>query len=197
MRHWPWMSLVRRPRSAKPVKKTIQRPADRFSLHAIEIRKLQPAVAAAIHRWPRYEGEFAPLDYALRENGWLDLFPESATTRQLALYAGCALVGFSLLTDISNNRAEFYVAIHPAQTGRGLGQAATRVVLGYAFDQLHLAAVYLKVRGWHQRGLHIYTKAGFLRQGEKSEEIQGRIERFVLMEISAESFRELSRPTGR
>lgn len=165
-------------------------PPENAQAPAIQVRSLQPADARAIRAWPPYTGAFAPLDYALREPGWLGLFPVSEHTRHLALGVGDRLVGFSLLVGQQDGRTEFYIALHPDWLGQGIGQRATRAVLHYGFSTLRLASIYLKVRAWHERGLHIYRKVGFVPQGEKQEEVDGVMERFVVMEITAESFSE-------
>ncbi len=149
---------------------------------SLEIRTISTADQAGIRKWPPYTGDFAPLDYALREGGWLDAFPESETCRRLALLKDGELVGFSLLTDIRDGKAEFYIAIHPSWVGQGVGQEATRAVLAHGFRELGLQMIYLKVRSWHERGIHIYRKMGFSPAGEKTETIQGVTERFIIME---------------
>ncbi len=158
---------------------------------ALIIRPLTTVDRVAIKHWPPYTGDFAPLDYALRDGGWLDMFPESAVHRQLGLWQGEKLVGFSLLTGIQDRQAEFYIAIHPSETGRGFGQRATRAVLDYGFARLGLQMIYLKVRAWHARGIHVYGKMGFVATGEKTEAIQGADVRFIIMEVRPD---RLSRP---
>jgi len=159
---------------------------------SIEIRPLSSADRAAIKRWPPYTGDFALLDYALREGGWLDQFPESAANRQLGLWQDGRLAGFSLLTGISDGQAEFYIAIHPGETGHGVGQRASRAVLEYGFKQLGLRMIHLKVRAWHVRGIHIYGKVGFVPAGEKTEEVNGVVERFIIMEARPEGLPPLA-----
>lgn len=151
--------------------------------HEIVLRPLSPADAERIQQWPKYAGEFALLDYALRPGGWLDTFPESATTIRFGGWLGDELVGFSLLTGISAESAEFYVALHPAETGRGIGRLLTDETLRFAFAQLKLRKVYLKVRKWHARGIQLYKQVGFVVTGDKQDDIQGEPVEFFVMEM--------------
>jgi RimJ/RimL family protein N-acetyltransferase len=149
----------------------------------VVLRPLSPADVESIKQWPRYSGEFVLLDYALRSGGWLDTFQESATTIRFGGWLHGELVGFSLLTEISAESAEFYIAIHPAQTGRGIGRKITTEILKYAFANLKVRRVYLKVRKWHSRGIALYERVGFVITGDKIENIQGEPVDFFLMEI--------------
>lgn len=151
---------------------------------ALQLRPLRAEDVDTIAGWPPYLDELAPLDYALRRGGWLDQFPPSPPTRRFGAWQGTRLVGFALLTDIANGRAELYLALHPHELGRGLGAAVIGHVLAVAFGELHLDTVYLKVRTWHRRGIALYQRLGFVTVAEKEFEIQGRPERFLVMEIA-------------
>jgi diamine N-acetyltransferase len=93
-------------------------------------------------------------------------------------------VGFSLLTDITASSAEFYIALHPDKTGRGIGRQLTEGTLRFAFDTLKPNRVYLKVRKWHSRGIELYKHVGFAVTGQKEEYVQGNVVEFYVMEIS-------------
>jgi RimJ/RimL family protein N-acetyltransferase len=149
----------------------------------IDLRPLAPADVARIRRWPKYPKEFALLDYALRSGGWLDLYAASPANLRLGAWSGGRLVGFSLLTDITPEAAEFYIALHPAQIGRGVGREVTAQTLEYAFKELGLKRVYLKVRPWHKRGITLYKQLGFVPKGLKTQLIQGKPVRFRVMEV--------------
>ena len=155
----------------------------------VHLQPLAPDDVVSVRAWPPYAGEFAPLDYALRPGGWLDAFPESPTTRRFGIWRDETLVGFSLLTDINAGRAEFYIALHPQETGHGLGRAAIPKILSVAFSDLRLDVRYLKVRVWHRRGIALYERMGFVATGEKTEDIQGSPERFLAMEVHGEASR--------
>jgi diamine N-acetyltransferase len=145
-----------------------------------------------IRYWPPYPRELVDLDYALREDGWLDEFPESPTTRRFAAWDGTQLVGFSILTDIVDGNAEFYIALHPGWIGRGIGREVTNQTLAIGFEQLDLRRIYLKVRDWHQRAIALYESVGLRKFGMCVADVQGQPVHFVTMEI-----RKPLRPTPR
>jgi RimJ/RimL family protein N-acetyltransferase len=152
------------------------------------IRRLENAQVKEIREWPPYPEEFHLLDYALRPGGWLDMFPESASVRRFGAWSHGELVGFSLLTEITKEQAEFYIALHPRHTREGFGRLITCEILGIAFGELGLQSVYLKVREWHARAIALYRDIGFVATGKKVEEIQGQTVHFSIMEISREEF---------
>ncbi|MFN8525824.1 MAG: GNAT family protein [Chloroflexota bacterium] len=53
--------------------------------------------------------------------------------------------------------------------GRGYGTEATRLVLDYAFNGLHLHNVYLTAYAINERGLRAYRRAGFKEFGRRRE----------------------------
>ncbi|MGW4722415.1 GNAT family N-acetyltransferase [Streptomyces sp. NPDC004291] len=67
----------------------------------------------------------------------------------------------TLLPDHQVRTAEYVVMIAPEARGRGLGSAATRLVLDYAFHVVNLRMVWLKVLAPNAGGVKAYEKAGF------------------------------------
>jgi RimJ/RimL family protein N-acetyltransferase len=155
---------------------------------AIELTPLASADVAAIHGWPPYPARVEALDYALRPGGWLDMFPASTTNRRFAIRSGGALVGFTLLVDIDGEEAEFYIAIHPAQLGRGLGRAATQQTAAFGFRELGLARIHLKVRVWHEGAARLYREVGFVLAGAKTLDVLGQPTAFLWMTLSRDAF---------
>jgi RimJ/RimL family protein N-acetyltransferase len=151
---------------------------------AVALRKLTRANVATIRRWPSYPKELRALDYALRSGGWLDTYAESETTRRFGAWEGRRLVGFSILTDITPRAAEFYIAVHPKHIGRGIGWQLTTAIMAYAFTELKLRRLYLKVRVWHKRAIALYERVGFVKKGRKLETIRGKPVHFLIMEIN-------------
>jgi RimJ/RimL family protein N-acetyltransferase len=153
---------------------------------SIQLRPLWPSDAKAVHAWPPYPPAFAKLDYALRPGGWLDQFPRSATppatTLRFAAWREGQLVGFAILTHITDTDAEFYLAIHPDHLRLRLGREITRQVLAFGFHEVGLRRIYLKVRTWHP-AVALYESIGFKRVGDPfTETIQGQADEFVTME---------------
>lgn len=149
----------------------------------LELSPLTAADAAAIQHWPAYPPALHELDYALRAGGWLNQFPAGALTRRFAARRNSTLIGFSLLTHITPVDAEFYIALHPNEIGRGSGRELALQTLQFGFEQLALQRIYLKVRKWHRRGIALYESIGFKRTGELVEDIQGEPVQFFRMEI--------------
>jgi hypothetical protein len=52
----------------------------------IELRPLRADDVAEIKKWPRYSGGFEQMDYAVRDNGWIDEFRGKPDARIYAAY---------------------------------------------------------------------------------------------------------------
>ncbi|MGW7530186.1 GNAT family N-acetyltransferase [Streptomyces sp. NPDC054783] len=63
----------------------------------------------------------------------------------------------------------FRTLIGPRGRGRGLGTGATRLIVGYGFEQLGLHRVQLEVYGHNARARRVYEKAGFVVEGVRRE----------------------------
>jgi RimJ/RimL family protein N-acetyltransferase len=156
---------------------------------SIELSPLKEHESRAIREWPPYPGYFAALDYVLRPNGWLDMFPHSSTNLRFGVFSGVFLVGFTMLVGIDRRQAEFYIALHADKIGQGIGQQATKYTLQIAFDELGLTRVYLRVRTSHDRGIRLYEHVGFRPYGTKLESINGQMVQLQSMEIRSSEFR--------
>jgi diamine N-acetyltransferase len=77
-----------------------------------------------------------------------------------------ASVGTAGLYDISHarRRAAFAIALGERR-GQGLGSAAARLVLEFAFDVLRLENVMLETLAWNLAAVAAYERAGFRRIG--------------------------------
>lgn len=113
------------------------------------------------------------------------MFPEGDTTRRIAARLNNELVAFSLLVDITNEAAEFYIAVHPAKTGKRYGEQVTAAVLRLAFGEMQLKRIYLKVRDWHTGAMRLYERCGFVATSSTRELIQGQMVDFCFMEARA------------
>lgn len=65
--------------------------------------------------------------------------------------------------------AEYVVMLAPEARGKGLGTAATRLTLDYAFHITNLRMVWLKVLAPNTPGIRAYKKAGFHAAGTLRE----------------------------
>jgi len=155
----------------------------------VQIKPLKDADVAEIRRWPKYEGDFEPLDYGVRTGGWLDRFPESSDNRRFAAWTKEQLVGFSVLSHITSGASEFYIAIHPLHTGHGFGPRLTKETVKIAFAECNLERVYLRVRKWHVHAISLYQRIGFVKNGFESEVIQGQLIDFYVMELLRNNYK--------
>jgi RimJ/RimL family protein N-acetyltransferase len=70
-----------------------------------------------------------------------------------------------------------------ADRGEGLGTAALRLALRFAFDDLNLQRVWLRVFASNQRAISVYSRVGFAQEGtmRRAAFIAGRWEDIVVM----------------
>lgn len=67
--------------------------------------------------------------------------------------------------DAENESCNFRIALGSGSHGRGLGTEATRLIVGYGFDQLGLHRIALEVYAFNPRARAVYEKAGFVAEG--------------------------------
>ena len=157
--------------------------AEQENMSAMELSVLTDEDAALVGSWPSYTGEFAPLDYALREDGWFGMYPEGKESHRFAVRDAGNLIGFSLLVYITQEDAEILVALHPLHTGKGFGREVVLKTLNHAFGVLRLQCVYMTVRP-HHKAIPLYESIGFRKTGAVSEKIiRGEKVSLVRMEI--------------
>jgi len=89
----------------------------------------------------------------------LDLAIEDRTTG--------ACVGEAVLNDWDpdNESCGFRILVLAAGRDRGLGSEATRLIVGYGFEQLGLHRISLEVYAFNPRARRAYEKAGFVVEG--------------------------------
>ncbi|KIF74968.1 acetyltransferase [Streptomyces sp. 150FB] len=75
----------------------------------------------------------------------------------------------TMLPDPAVRTAEYIVMLAPEARGKGLGTAATRLTLDYAFHVTNLRMVWLKVLAPNKPGIRAYEKAGFRAAGALRE----------------------------
>lgn len=88
--------------------------------------------------------------------------------------------------DMRNRHAELSIfLLTSAQRGKGIGLAATRLLLHYAFEVVNLERVYLSVYDFNLAGMRVYERAGFRYEGRLRNMLyyQGRWEDEWLMGI--------------
>lgn len=95
-------------------------------------------------------------------------------------------VGSVYLRDIdhTHRKAEYGIFIgESGARGRGLGTAAARLMIEYAFEELELHRVFLRVYADNLQAIRSYEKAGFVREAYLRDDvcIEGQFRDMVLM----------------
>jgi RimJ/RimL family protein N-acetyltransferase len=71
--------------------------------------------------------------------------------------------------DRHNRSCNFRTLLGPGGRDRGLGTEATRLIVGYGFETLHLHRIHLFVYAFNARALRTYQKVGFTIEGVDRE----------------------------
>lgn len=90
--------------------------------------------------------------------GWNFVIADKQSLRYLGQ---CSL----MMVDNTARHAELAAVMCPACQGQGLGQEGIRLMLAFAFDQMNLNRVYLKVRADNARAVRCYEKCSFQHEG--------------------------------
>jgi RimJ/RimL family protein N-acetyltransferase len=100
---------------------------------------------------------------------WLASRAEQDDRLDLAVLdrASGTCVGEAVLNewDAENESCNFRIALAPGSHGRGLGTEATRLIVGYGFEQLCLHRIALEVYAFNPRARRAYEKVGFVAEG--------------------------------
>ncbi len=97
--------------------------------------------------------------------------------------------------DFRNQRASFGIMVgEKSAWGKGYGTEATALVVQYAFEELHLNRVQLQVYEYNLRGIRVYEKVGFRREGVLRQEhvYDGRFWDTVVMAILREEWEKMN-----
>ena len=141
-----------------------------------------------IKSWPPYPAEFAGLDYALRDRGWLDEYPGKPGTEAFVAREDGTIIGFSILSCEADGCAEFRIALHPERVGHGRGKEIALLTLRHGFSHPDIRSIRLIVRKTNLRAQKLYASLGFENVGECTEEVQGTPVEFYRMTISRDRF---------
>jgi RimJ/RimL family protein N-acetyltransferase len=147
------------------------------------LRRPRPDDLTAVRRWYA-DPELARLTrYQTRamSDAEVDLFFRSRLLSPDALAYSILelsterLVGFVTFSalDADNGSVLFHITIGERDAwSRGFGTDTTRLMLGHAFDQLHLHRVGLTVFEFNERAIRSYEKAGFRVEGRLREAVR-------------------------
>ena len=105
-----------------------------------------------------------------KERKWVrEKLDEKAVLFSMIEKSSGAFIGNIELMDLRDTEAELGIAITAAKQDLGYGTEAIRAVTDYAFDQLGLKRVFLKVYPDNARAIRVYEKCGF-REYDRTEE---------------------------
>ncbi len=109
---------------------------------------------------------------------WMKDVLSRANERRFAIIADGNYVGNIQLTDIDHDEAVYHIFIgEKTYWGTGVAYEATELILAYAFEELQLKAVRLRVRTEHERAIRLYLKAGFEERRRDDEFVYMTIEK--------------------
>ncbi|MCC8402165.1 GNAT family N-acetyltransferase [Paraburkholderia sp. MMS20-SJTN17] len=143
----------------------------------IFLREIERGDLPTINAWRADKALVSLLGGAFRyvgpaiDNAWFDSYLGSrANNVRLAVCLASTreLVGVTYLLGIDwvNRCAEFSIQIGAESArGRGIGEAATRLTLDHAFDDLNLNRISLTVLASNARAIALYDKVGFRAEG--------------------------------
>ncbi len=95
-----------------------------------------------------------------------------------------------MMIDNTARHAELAIVMCPVCQGQGLGEEGIRLMLDYAFQQMNLNRVHLKVRADNARAIRCYEKCGFTHEGTLRQHAfgDGEYRDVALMGILREEF---------
>ena len=159
------------------------RPDDMIQLRAIAVQD-----EITIENWPVYPAEFADLDYALRQGGWLKEFLDQPNTHIYVAEQSGELVAFTILSLTAQGEAEFRIALRADKIGRGFGRLISDRTLQFGFDEIGLQRIHLIVRKNNLRAIELYRQRRFSLCGECQLIVNHKLIDFLKMELLSSDF---------
>lgn len=141
-----------------------------------------------------FSGHPFPVNYE-QEKEWIQKVLNSnmpMTVFGVELISGNKLVGMTFLKNINqiHRQAEFAILMDKAQSGKGYGKEACLETLRFAFQDLGLHRVYLKVRKDNAAAIKVYTHCGFTQEGVLRDDMfkQGEFRDVLIMSVLSYEF---------
>lgn len=102
-------------------------------------------------------------------------------------------VGYVILTDLFNKHNSIHIkriAIDTSSKGKGYGKEALKLILNWIFKNTQAHRVWLDVKDYNARAIHIYKSNGFIIEGTLRDcefnAIKNQYESFYIMSILRE-----------
>ncbi|WP_019422603.1 GNAT family N-acetyltransferase [Paenibacillus profundus] len=152
-----------------------------FATNRIKLRKMTEQDIAVYHKWRNtigvMESTSPALDiYSMEETGSFVQHVILGSTHSKTYFimdsASDQPIGITSLIsiDFKNRNAELIIDIgEPDYWGKGYGQEALGLLLRYAFMELNLHRISLRVFDFNTRALKLYEKLGFQQEGMSRE----------------------------
>jgi len=167
--------------------------------HRVRLRAVEPTDLPDYRRWlndpevSRYLKLYAPLSMP-DEEAWYQAMRADPAQRVFAIETETGQhIGNLGLMDLNwkDRAAELGIVIgDKSQWGQGYAQDAIRTLLAFAFGEMNLNRIYLRVHVDHAPAINVYRKCGFVEDGRLREEIyaEGRYHDMLMMSILRREF---------
>jgi UDP-4-amino-4,6-dideoxy-N-acetyl-beta-L-altrosamine N-acetyltransferase len=143
----------------------------------VRLSSIRPEDSETLFRWindpetVRFNAAYKPVHWAGHEE-WCRSLAATPAKQVFAIRAGERLVGVVQLIDIDpvHRSAELTIRIgEDADRGRGYGTAALRLATDFAWRDLNLHRVWVRVFADNARAIAAYKKVGFVDEGTLRE----------------------------
>ncbi len=173
----------------------------------VRLRAVEPSDLPDYHRWLndpkviRHLELYAPLSTP-DEEAWYEAMRADASQSVFAIETETGQhIGNLALMRINwkDRSAELGIVIgDKSQWGKGYGQDAIRTLLDFAFDEMNLHRVYLRVHANHQLAINLYRKCGFVKEGRLREDIysEGQYHDVLVMSMLKREFNSQRPPAN-
>lgn len=146
----------------------------------IRLRAVEPSDLPNYHHWLndpeviRYLTIYAPLSMA-DEEAWYGEMREDPNQMVFAIEIETGQhIGNLSLMDLNwkDRRAELGIVIgDKSHWGKGYAQDAIQTLLTFAFSEMNLNRIYLRVFADHASAINAYRKCGFIKEGRLRDEM--------------------------
>ncbi|MBO4775571.1 MAG: GNAT family N-acetyltransferase [Lachnospiraceae bacterium] len=123
---------------------------------------------------------------------WLKNFVETGKVAQFIILLDDEPVGSVYLRDIDNDEksAEYGIFIgEESARGKHVGTKAAKLILSYAFNELKLDKIFLRVYKDNPGAIKSYENAGFKKNGRSEDvEVNGEVREVIFMELEKKDF---------
>ena len=167
----------------------------------IQLRALTLEDAKVTWKWRNQEGvrnDFSGHPFPVSYEDELDWYEKNIkvnfpnTVFGVESISSNSLVGMTFLKNINliHRQAEFAILVDAIQNGKGYGKEACYKTIQFAFENLGMNRVYLKVRTENVAAIRIYESCGFKTEGTLREDVykQGKYSDQLYMAVLAREF---------